>query len=256
MNDDQSETRPSSTLIASHSPDAIQDRLSSGPQNSYLKDFIYGAIDGAVTTFAVVSGVAGAGLSSGIIVVLGIANLVGDGFSMAASNFLGTRAEDQHRDRLRRIEEEHIDRIPDGEREEIRQIMASQGFEDDDLERAVEIITADRSRWVETMLKEEHGVPLVGPVAWKAATATFVAFLVVGMIPLLPFILRLMGDSELPAPYLLSTVMTGVAFFAVGAAKSRFVDQHWTWSGLETLFVGGGAAGLAYLCGVVLKSLA
>ena len=256
MNNDQTRARPSSTLIASHSPAAIQDRLASGPQNSYLKDFIYGAIDGAVTTFAVVSGVAGAGLSSGIIVVLGIANLVGDGFSMAASNFLGTRAEDQHRDRLRRIEEEHIDRIPDGEREEIRQIMASQGFEDDDLERAVEIITADRSRWVEVMLKEEHGVPLVGPVAWKAATATFVAFLVIGMIPLLPFIVRLMGDSELPAPYLVSTVMTGVAFFAVGAAKSRFVDQHWIWSGLETLFVGGGAAGLAYLCGVVLKSLA
>lgn len=256
MSDEKSRARSRSALAASHSPDAIQDRLASGPQHSYLKDFIYGAIDGAVTTFAVVSGVAGAGLSPGIIVVLGIANLVGDGFSMAASNFLGTRAEDQHRDRLRRIEEEHIDRIPDGEREEIRQIMAGQGFEDDDLERAVEIITADRSRWVETMLKEEHGVPLVGPVAWKAAAATFVAFLVIGLIPLLPFIVRLTGDSDLPTPYLWSTLMTGIAFFAVGAAKSRFVDQHWIWSGLETLFVGGGAAGLAYLCGTMLESFA
>lgn len=239
-----------------HSRAAIRDRLSSGPQHSYLKDFVYGAIDGAVTTFAVVSGVAGAGLSSGVIVVLGIANLVGDGFSMAASNFLGTRAEDQHRDRLRRIEEEHIDRVPEGEREEIRQIMAAQGFENDDLDRAVEIITADRHRWVETMLKEEHGVPLVGPVAWKAALATFIAFLVIGLIPLLPFLARLLLGFGLPSPYAWSSLMTGVAFFAVGAAKSRFVDQNWIWSGLETLTIGGGAAALAYVCGVMLEPFA
>jgi VIT1/CCC1 family predicted Fe2+/Mn2+ transporter len=203
-----------------------------------------------------VSGVAGAGLAPGVIIVLGIANLVGDGFSMAASNFLGTRAEDQHRDRLRRIEEEHIDRYPDGEREEIRQIMQAQGFENDDLARATDIITADRRRWIETMLKEEHGVSLVGPVPWKAASATFVAFLAIGLIPLLPFLVRLVADTELKSPYLWSTLMTGVAFFAVGAAKSRFVDQHWTWSGLETLTVGGGAAGLAYVCGVLLESFA
>lgn len=243
-------------LAEMHSRRAIRDRLAAGPRHSYLKDFVYGAIDGAVTTFAVVSGVAGAGLSSGIVVVLGVANLVGDGFSMAASNFLGTRAEEQHRDRLRRIEEEHIDRFPDGEREEIRQIMQAQGFEDEDLERAVEIITSNRRRWVETMLKEEHGVALVGPVPWKAATATFVAFLVIGLIPLMPFLANLVMDSRLSSPYVWSVVMTGIAFFAVGAGKSRFVDQHWMWAGLETLLVGGGAAALAYVCGVLLKPFA
>ena len=137
---------PTDTALAEmHSPAPSVPRLATGPEHSYLKDFVYGAIDGVVTTFAVVSGVAGAGLSSGVIVVLGVANLVGDGFSMAASNFLGTRAEEQHRNRLRRIEDEHIDRIPDGEREEIRQIMAAQGFENDDLDRAVQILlpTAD-----------------------------------------------------------------------------------------------------------------
>ena len=256
MQHDDTLHAPDDVLADVHSRSAIRDRLEAGPRHRYLKDFVYGAIDGAVTTFAVVSGVAGAGLSSGIVVVLGIANLVGDGFSMAASNFLGTRAEDQQRDRLRRIEEAHIDRIPEGEREEIRQIMQGQGFENDDLDRAVEIITADRRRWIEMMLKEEHGIALVGPVAWKAATATFVAFLVIGLIPLLPFLVRLASGAEDFSPYLWSTLMTGVAFFSVGAIKSRFVDQSWTWSGLETLAVGGGAAALAYICGVLLQSVA
>ncbi len=242
-------------LAASHSPAAIRDRLSVGPSYSYLKDFIYGAIDGAVTTFAVVSGVAGAGLSSQIIIVLGIANLVGDGFSMAASNFLGTRAEEQHRLRVRRMEEDHIERIPDGEREEVRQIMHAQGFTGNDLRRAVEIITADRHRWVETMLKEEHGLAPQGPAAWRAATATFVAFLIVGALPLLPFLIRLVPGIEISSPYLWSTLMTGAAFFAVGAAKSRFVDQSWYGSGLETLSVGAAAAGLAFVCGMLLKTV-
>src|SRR5688500_20164740 len=76
-----------------HSPEAIRRRLESGPTHNYLRDWIYGGIDGAVTTLAVVTGVAGAQLSPWIILVLGFANLLADGFSMAASNYLGTKAE-------------------------------------------------------------------------------------------------------------------------------------------------------------------
>lgn len=87
--------RPSADLEASHIPATIRERLSGGYEaESYVSDFIYGAIDGTVTTFAVVAGVAGAGLDERIIILLGVANLAADGFSMAASNFLGTRVED------------------------------------------------------------------------------------------------------------------------------------------------------------------
>ena len=78
-------------LKQDHSPHAIRCRLEAGPQHSYVRDYVYGAIDGAVTTFAIVAGVAGAQLSGGVVVVLGLANLLGDGFSMAVSNYLGTR---------------------------------------------------------------------------------------------------------------------------------------------------------------------
>src|SRR5687768_8567475 len=101
-----------------HSTEAIAARLAAGPQQNYLRDWIYGGIDGAVTTFVVVSGVVGARLSPWIILVMGFANLLADGFSMAASNFLGTKAEQEDLKRLEAIEYRHVDLEPEGEREE------------------------------------------------------------------------------------------------------------------------------------------
>src|ERR1044072_4237522 len=112
-----------------HSPEAIKERLSAGPQHSYLRDWVYGGIDGAVTTFAVVSGVIGAALSPGIILVIGMANIIADGFSMAASNYLGTKTERDELAHIEAIEHRHIELAPEGEREEVRQIFREKGFE-------------------------------------------------------------------------------------------------------------------------------
>ena len=155
----QPSDRPAADLQAEHTRDAIRARLAAGPSHSDLRDFIFGAIDGTVTTFAVVSGVSGAGLPAGVLIILGVANLVADGFSMGISNFLGTRAEQQQRARTRRDEEYQIRTVPEGEREEIRQIFASKGFSGAELERVVEVITSDDERWVSVMLREEHGYP-------------------------------------------------------------------------------------------------
>jgi len=100
-----------------HTTEAIADRIAASNHN-YIRDFIYGGIDGAVTTFAVVSGVSGAELSPTIVLILGFANLAADGFSMAASNYLGTRAEMDDYKRIEKIEYRHIEVAPEGEREE------------------------------------------------------------------------------------------------------------------------------------------
>lgn len=207
-----------------------------------------------MTTFAVVSGVAGAELSNGVIIVLGVANLIGDGFSMAAGNFLASRAELQVLEKTRQTELQHIDQVPDGEREEVRQIMAAKGFDGEPLEHAVNLLTADTQLWVNTMLQEEHGLSLNKPHPWKSATVTFAAFCIVGALPLIAFVLN--ATTGMPSkPFLSSAILTAAAFFAVGTAKSRFVNQKWYWSGLETLVVGSAAAAIAYLIGAFLATV-
>lgn len=237
-----------------HTLEQIQERVMRVPEQSHLKDFIFGAIDGTVTTFAVVSSVAGAGLSSGIVIVMGLANLFADGFSMAAGNFTGTRAENQSVRKHRREEEEEVDNHPDDERAEVREIFRAKGFEGELLEQVVEVITSDRKRWVDTMMLEEHGMPSELPSGLKAAVATFAAFLLVGAVPLLSFVANALG-AEFESPFLISCFLTGLAFFLIGSFKSRFVDQHWLSGGAETLGIGAVAAGLAYGIGFLLKNL-
>ena len=244
-----STTRPTGRMEHEHSPDAIRRRLESGPKHNYLRDWIYGGIDGAVTTLAVVTGVAGAQLSNWIILALGFANLFADGFSMAASNYLGTRSEHDDWRRLQDIENRHIDLAPDGEREEVRQIFARKGFEGEELRRIVELITSDRERWVQTMLMDEYGLPHAVRSPWTAALCTFTAFLICGLSPLVPYLFR----SE--HSFTLSVLLTGIVFFVIGSVKSRWSTSSWWHSGFTTLLVGGIAASLAYLTGVIIKRL-
>lgn len=237
-----------------HTTEAIRERLEAGPQASYLRDWIYGGIDGAVTTFAIVSGVIGANLSTSIILVLGAANIVADGFSMAASNYTGTKSELEEYDRLRAHEEYQMVHDPVGETEEIREIYRAKGFEGDDLERAVDIITSDKECWVTTMLTEEYGLPLSERSPLTAAGGTFVAFLMCGLVPLLPFGLvpALLEQAE---AFLWSAFLTGIIFFIIGSVKSRWSVVSWWRSGLETLVIGLVAAGMAYVIGYWLRGL-
>ena len=174
-----------------HHPGEIAERLEKGPKASYLRDLVYGGIDGTVTTFAIMAGVVGADLSAGVVIVLGIANLLADGFSMAAANYSSTKTEIEEYEQIRRMEERHVDLAPEGEREEIRQIFRAKGFEGEALDSAVEVITEHRELWIDTMMTEEHGMPPVNRSPVRSALYTFLAFVLCGSVPILAYLIGL-----------------------------------------------------------------
>lgn len=230
-----------------HSAIAIRARLLDGARPSYLRDWVYGGIDGAITTFAVVAGVVGADLSVGIIMALGCANLLADGFSMAAANYAGTRSEHDERNRLTAIETSHIRTNPEGERLEIREIFRAKGFSGDDLDRVVEVISANEALWVEMMLAEEYDQPKSLRDPLTAAGVTFAAFVLAGIVPLTPYMLGF-ADATV-----WTMCLTGIVFFVVGAWKSQWSMTHWTRAGAETFVIGGTAAAVAFGVGFLFR---
>lgn len=166
---------------------------------SYLGEFVYGAIDGSITTFAVVAGAAGANLPPSVVLILGFANLFADGFSMATSNFLSTKAKMQ-------VQE-----------------------------------------------KRGHYHHEVEPM--KTAMVTFISFLAVGFVPLFSYVAGLFFQSVRENQFLIAAILTGVAFFTVGAIKAKVVKKSWIASSSETLLLGGIAAVIAYVVGAFLRGI-
>ncbi len=222
-----------------------------------LEDFVYGATDGAVTTFAVVAGVIGASLSPAIVLILGFANLFADGFSMAVGNYLATKSQKEYIERERRREEWEIDNLAEQEKQEIRDIYTNKGFKDEILEEIVRIITSRRKVWIDTMMKEELGLMEDKRRPFDTAMTTFVAFNAIGVIPLVPFIALFATGSLISAidAFVYSTVFTAIAFFLIGAIKGRILRKSLIWSGTNTLLIGGAAAAVAFAVGYLLNTL-
>jgi VIT1/CCC1 family predicted Fe2+/Mn2+ transporter len=222
----------------------------------HFDDFIYGSIDGAVTTFAIVAGVVGASLSPGIILILGFANLFADGFSMAAANYQASKARNEFIEMKRKQEEWEIDNLEDQEKEEIREIYSNKGFKDELLEEVVRIITSRRKVWVDTMMKEELGLIEDDKRPIDSSVSTFVGFNLVGLIPLLPFMIFIaMGIDPNSDAFVYSIIFVVAAFFLVGIIKGKIVKKSKIKSGLYTLIIGGVAAMVAYLVGYGLNFL-
>ena len=222
----------------------------------HFDDFIYGSIDGAVTTFAIVAGVIGAGLSPGIILILGFANLFADGFAMASANYQAIKAKMEFIDMKQKQEEWEIDNMRDQEKEEIRTIYREKGFKGQLLEDIVRIITSRRKVWVDTMMKEELGLIKDDKKPIDSSASTFIGFNTVGVIPLLPFVIFLIFDFDVTSnTFFYSILSVIVAFLLVGMIKGKIVKKSMIQSGISTIIIGSVAATVAYLVGYGLHFL-
>lgn len=220
----------------------------------YLKDIVYGSIDGIITTFAVVSGVLGASLSSTIIVILGLANLLADGFSMAVGNFLSTKSQIEKINKKRRGHREGIEERSKEEIEELRENLRERGFDKDSVDIVSEEIMKDEKIWENVLVSAEYG-DYSDTEPKKTAMATFTSFVVAGFIPLLAFVLNFAFGIFSVNTFEVAVGLTAIALFSVGTLKAAIIEKGPIRSGLETLLIGGVAAALAFGVGYLLRGL-
>lgn len=221
----------------------------------FIGEFIYGGIDGSVTTFAVVAGATGANLESSVVIILGFANLIADGFAMSVGAYLSTKSEQEQYEKHRAVEYWEIEHMPEKEVQEIREIYASKGFEGDLLEQVVAKITEDKDRWVDVMMKEELEMQKESKSPFQMGLVTFISFLFLGFISLIVYVLDYSGKGLEVDLFTYSSVLTFITFAGIGFAKSYVTETAKLRSVLETLFLGGSAAILAYYVGVILEKM-
>ncbi|MEX2030567.1 MAG: VIT1/CCC1 transporter family protein [Anaerolineales bacterium] len=247
-----------SLSAAAHDPRRIAEAAREhhgGAGSTYIGDIVYGGLDGIVTTFAVVSGVAGANLGSHIVLILGLANLLADGFSMATGAYLSARSQTEYYDREWQRESWEVDHFPDGEKAELIEVYRTQGYPEADAQKLVEIQSQDKRRWVRTMMMEEVGLIPAERRPVSAGLATFGAFVLAGALPLIIYVVGTFTPIAPETALPISVALSALALFALGAAKVFVTHRSPIRSGIEMLLVGGLAGVVAYTVGALLRGL-
>lgn len=219
----------------------------------FIKSAIFGGLDGIITVFAVVTGAHGASLSAHVILILGVATLIGDAIAMAMGDYLSTKAEIEYQACERKREEWEVENNPEGEKIEMVEVYRNRGMSEEDAQLMANTICKSKKAWVEVMMLEELGLIETNDSPAKNAITTFCSFLFFGIIPILPYCANQTDDQNL---FEISVGLTVFALFFLGFTKSFFVDIFWVKSCGETVVLGALAAGSAYLIGWLLEDLA
>ncbi len=220
----------------------------------YLSEFVYGGIDGGITTFAVVAGAIGASLDISIILILGFANLIADGFAMSVGAYLSAQSEKKVYKKFLREEYDQIKTDPKREKEEVRSIYRKKGFSGELLEQVVEKICESDDRWVEEMMVHEHALTEEKKSSFMIALATFISFNIIGFVPVSLYVINLILPLSIDL-FFWTSLFTGISFIAVGYLKSLVTQENGFKSISETLSLGIVAALLAYWVGFFLDSI-
>jgi vacuolar iron transporter family protein len=220
----------------------------------YLGPFVYGGIDGCVTTFAVVAGAVGAEMNGNIIIILGSANLLADGFSMSVGAYLSSQSVRSYYFKMVATTERAVEQEPEKATVLLRDIYSQKGFEGKNLDNVIEVITADKSRWVNVLIKEQPGFSTGSITPLATSIATYISFLSIGMIPLSVYIWNYLYPHNTDL-FFYSSLLTGIGFFFIGALKA-YVTKTKLWRGiLETILLGAIASLVAYFAGKILEQL-
>lgn len=211
----------------------------------WLRPAVFGAMDGLVSNFALIAGVAGGGVSTTTVVLAGMAGLAAGAFSMAAGEY--TSVASQSELAMAEIETERRELLdnPGGEAAELAQMYVHRGVDPELAREVARQIARDHEVALEVHTREELGLIASDlPSPLLAAGSSFLAFAVGALLPVLPYLLG--AVTLLPA-----LVVSLVGLFAAGAVVSRVTARTWWYTGARQLLLGGAAAGLTYVVGML-----
>ena len=220
----------------------------------HLGEFVYGGIDGAVTTFAVVAGAVGANLESSIVIILGFANLFADGLAMSIGAYLSAKSENDSYQKYKQKEYAEIENDPEQEVDEVREIYREMGFEGELLEEIVQVITSDKDRWVEVMMKDELKMMEESKSPFHIGLTTMISFVSIGFIPLVIYVIDHYNPLEQDL-FFIASVLTGMTFIVIGVLKAYVSESNMLKAVGGTLILGAIAALVSYYVGDVIEQI-
>lgn len=242
------------TLLQQHLEEEHQQTMLS----EYLKELVYGGIDGIITTFAVVAGFTGATAMMGddgaltipitIVLIFGVANLFADGFSMGVGDFLSSRAEKKLFEKEQEKERREIEQNIDFEIYETVEILQSHGFSKDDAEKITEIYSRNTDFWVDFMMRYELDMAKPSESPSRGALVTFLSFLFFGAIPLLPYMFDV---PSIDGRFFTASAFAAIALAILGVIRARFTREMIILSVAEIVGLGMIAAFIAYFVGTL-----
>lgn len=226
--------------------------------SDYLKEIVFGGVDGIVTTFAITAGFAGSAItseSSGAVVlpiaavlIFGFANLLADGFSMGVGEFLSARAEKKNYEKEFLKEKESIVDELDFEIKETIFLLKEKGFNDEDAKKLVEIFQKNHKYWAEFMVNYEIGIFDYDGSPLKQAFATISSFIFFGFIPLISYVFSFEENQ-----FLFSIFFSFIALIILSILRALVTKEPYFKSIFETLILGILAGAIAFGVGFVLS---
>jgi vacuolar iron transporter family protein len=209
-----------------------------------VRDIVIGMSDGLTVPFALAAGLSGATLASHIVVTAGLAEIVAGSIAMGLGGYLAAKTDMDHYRSEKRREFQEIDEIPEQEKLEVAEILKEFGMIDNEINPAVDAIASDHNRWVDFMMRFELGLESPDPKrASQSAFTIGMSYIVGGFIPLSPYIFFSSTRSAL----FFSIIITLIALAVFGFIKGHFTGLNRLRGALQTVIIGGLAAGAAFL---------
>jgi VIT1/CCC1 family predicted Fe2+/Mn2+ transporter len=209
----------------------------------WLRPAVFGAMDGLVSNFALMSGVVGGAAGHSTVVLTGLAGLFGGACSMAAGEYTSVASQRELVQAELAAERLELERNPQAELAELAQLYVKRGVEPELAYEVARQLTADPEQALDVHAREELGIdPDDLPSPAVAAVSSFGSFAVGAILPLLPYLLG--ATSLLPA-----LVVALAGLFGCGAVVSRVTARTWWFSGLRQLALGSVAAGVTFVLG-------